>query len=399
MTRPFDLNLRHLRALPAIAAHGSLNAAAQIVNLSQPALTQGLAKLERQLGAALFDRRADGVTPTEVGTLMAERGTAAFAHLTAGAQHRGGRGFAKPEQLMTASQLHAFLALADAGSFVGAAAATGLSQPALHRAARDLEQICGIALAERRGRGVVLTAAGRRLARGIRLAAREIEAGIAELAGESESGKIAIGAMPLCRALILPSAIAEFVGGTPRAVVDVSEGSWRELVEPLRDGVIDLMIGALRDEGPYGLDQRALFTDRLVVIGRAGHPLAAVPDPSLEDFARFGWIVGQTETPLRAHWDAFFAGRALPDAPIECGSVMVIRGVLRDSDLLTLLSPDQVALEMQSGILTTIGKPLAEGVRTIGITTRAGWRPTAAQRRFVELVEKAVVQTRILETE
>ncbi|MES2444032.1 MAG: LysR family transcriptional regulator [Pseudomonadota bacterium] len=398
MTRPFDLNLRHLRALSAIAAHGSMNAAAQAVNLSQPALTQGLAKLERQLGSSLFDRRPDGVSPTEAGTLMAERATAAFAHLTAAAPRRGARGFARPEQLMTASQLHAFLALADAGSFVGAAAATGLSQPALHRAARDLEQISGIALAERRGRGVVLTAAGRRLARGIRLAAREVAAGIAELAGEEESGTIAIGAMPLCRALILPSAIAAFVGGAPRAVVDVAEGSWRELVEPLRDGVIDLMIGALRDETPHGLHQRALFADRLVVIARAGHPLAAVPDPSLDDLASYGWIVGQAETPLRAHWDALFAGRA-PEAPIECGSVMVIRGVLRDSDLLTLLSPDQVALEMQSGILTAIGKPLSQGVRTIGITTRTGWRPTAAQRRFVELVEQAVIDTRIRETE
>jgi len=397
MTRPFDMNLRHLRALSAIAAHGSMNAAAQAVNLSQPALTQGLAKLERQLGVALFDRRPDGVAPTDAGTLMAERATAAFDHLTAATRglRRGGRGFVRPEQLMTASQLHAFLALADAGSFVGAATATGLSQPALHRAARDLEQICGIPLAERRGRGVVLTAAGRRLARGIRLAAREIGAGVAELAGGQESGTIAIGAMPLSRALVLPAAIAAFVQGSPRAVVDVAEGSWRELVDPLRDGVIDLMIGALREETPQGLDQRALFADRLVVIGRAGHPLAAQPHVTLDDLSRYGWIVGQADTPLRAQWDALFAGRRPPDAPIECGSVMVIRGILRDSDLLTLLSPDQVALEIQSGILTAIGAPLEHGVRTIGITTRSGWRPTAAQRRFVELLETVPTETRI----
>ena len=392
VTLNFDLNLRHLRALSAITLHGSMNAAAQAVNLSQPALTQGLAKLERQLGIALFDRHPDGVSPTEAGILMAERVTIAFDHLTAatrGALRRGGRGFARPEQLMTASQLHAFLALADAGSFVGAAGATGLSQPALHRAVRDLEQICGVALAERRGRGVVLTAAGRRLARGVRLAAREIDAGIAELAGEQESGRIAIGAMPLSRALVLPGAIAAFTKGTPRAVVDVAEGSWRELVEPLRDGVIDLMIGALRDETPHGLEQRPLFTDRLVVIGRAGHPLTRVAAPTLDDLSRFGWIVGQADTPLRGHWEALFAGRQAPPAPIECVSVMVICGVLRDSDLLTLLSPDQVALEVQSGILATIGRPLEHGVRTIGITTRIRWRPTAAQRRFVDLLESA----------
>ncbi len=346
---------------------------------------------------ALFDRRPDGVAATQAGTLMAERAAVAFDHLTAATRglRRGGRGFVRPEQLMTASQLHAFLALADAGSFVGAATATGLSQPALHRAARDLEQICGIPLAERRGRGVVLTAAGRRLARGIRLAAREIGAGVAELAGEQESGTIAIGAMPLSRALVLPAAIAAFVQGSPRAVVDVAEGSWRELVDPLRDGVIDLMIGALREETPQGLDQRALFADRLVVIGRAGHPLAAQPHVTLDDLSRYGWIVGQADTPLRAQWDA----PVRRTAPARCPDRMRIgdgdpRYPARQRPAHLIVS-DQVALEIQSGILTAIGQPLEHGVRTIGITTRTGWRPTAAQRRFVDLLETIASETRI----
>lgn len=399
---PFDLNLRHLRALSAVVAQGSLSAAAEAVSLSQPALTQGLGKLERQLGVSLFERRPDGVTPTEAGLAMAERSAAAFAQLataTRGAS-RGSRGFARPEQLMTATQLDAFLRLADAGSFTAAAAASGLSQPAIHRAVRDLEQICAVPLAERRGRGVVLTGAGRRVARGVRLAAGEIAAGIIEVGGNAEdSGRIVIGAMPLSRALVLPAAIAAFVRGGSRAVIDVVEGSWRELVEPLRDGVIDLMIGALRDEAPPGLKQRPLFADRLAVIGRREHPLAGVEDPGLDALAEQDWIVGLADTPLRAHWEALFAGRTPPAAPIECGSVMVIRGVLRDSDLLTLLSPDQVALEIDTGMLTLIGPPLTQGVRTIGITTRSGWRPTAAARRMIALIEQAAIDTRVQETE
>jgi hypothetical protein len=90
-----------------------------------------------------------------------------------------------------------------------------------------------------------------------------------------------------------------------------------------------------------------------------------------------------------------FAGIGLPAAPIECGSVMTIRGVLVDSDFLTLLSPDQVALEIDAGILAVIDHRLAGGRRTIGVTTRSGWRPTAAQARFVSLVEKAADETRL----
>ncbi|MGZ8361989.1 MAG: helix-turn-helix domain-containing protein, partial [Allosphingosinicella sp.] len=46
---PFDLNLRHLRAAAAIRRCGSISRAAGEVALSQPALTQGIAKLEAQL--------------------------------------------------------------------------------------------------------------------------------------------------------------------------------------------------------------------------------------------------------------------------------------------------------------------------------------------------------------
>ena len=92
---PFDINLRHLRALAAIVARGSMSAAAEVVSLSQPALTQGLAKIERQIGAALFDRRADGMTPTEAGLALAARAEATFARLS-GAAPGNGRGFARP---------------------------------------------------------------------------------------------------------------------------------------------------------------------------------------------------------------------------------------------------------------------------------------------------------------
>lgn len=392
MTTPFDLNLRHLRAIPLIARRGSMSAAAEGVSLSQPALTQGLAKIERQIDATLFERRTDGMTATPAGTLFATRVEAAFNQLAAGTRGggRGGRGFARPEHLMTATQLRAFLALADAGSFVEAARITGWSQPALHRAVRDLEQLGAMPLVERRGRGVVLTADGRRLARGVRLAAAELAAAISETRPDASlSGRLVIGAMPMSRARVLPGVIAAMVRAAPRATIDVVEGSWRELVEPLRDGVIDLMIGALREEPPVGLEQAPLFDDRLAVIARAGHPLAsATTAPALADLAAYPWIVGSANTPLRAHWHALFPTNP-PPAPIECGSVMTIRGILLDSDCLTLLSPDQIAMEVKTGLLTLIGPPRDDMVRTIGVTTRDGWRPTALQARFIALLHEA----------
>jgi DNA-binding transcriptional LysR family regulator len=397
--RPFDLNLRHLRALVATVEHGSVSAAALAVALSQPALTQGLAKLERQLAVTLLERHSAGVRPSPAGTVMAGRVTAALRQLAAASREaaRSTRGFARPETLMTATQVRAFLALAEQGSFVAAAAAEGLSQPALHRAVRDLEQVCGVPLVERRGRGVGLTPPGRRIARGIRLAAREIEAGIVEVTGNRGGGRIVIGAMPMSRALVLPHAIAASVRQDHRAEIVVVEGSWRDLMEPLRDGVIDLTVGSLREQAPPDLEQRALFVDDVAIVGRGDHPLVADPAPGLDALARYGWIVGQEGTPLRAAWNALFAGRTPPFAPIECGSVMVIRGVLLDTDLLTLLSPDQVAIELRTGTLAIVGAATPRVRRTIGITTRRDWHPTQAQARFLSLLRNAVEYARLPE--
>lgn len=399
MLKPFDLNLRHVRALGEVVALRSLSRAAEAAGMSQPALTQGLGKLERQIGVMLFERYSNGVEATPAGAALAERGARAFGLLAAAARRsgRGARGFARPERLMTATQLEAFLHFADAQGFAGAAQASGLSQPAIHRAVRELEQICATSLAERRGRGVTLTMAGRTLARGVRLAAGEIAAGIAEArGGESDGARLAIGAMPLSRALLLPRALALLLASSPNVVADVVEGSWRELVDPLLDGAIDLMVGALREEAPAGVEQVPLFTDQLAIFGRRGHPLAGGAG-DLATLASQAWVVGPRGTPLRTHWEKLFAGTQAPGVPIECGSVMVIRGLLAQSDLLTLLSPHQVALEVNAGMLARIGPELPGTVRTIGISTRAGWRPTPAQQRFVAHLHQAAAETTLQE--
>ena len=397
MAEPFHLNLRHLRALVSVLSLGSLNRAAEAAGLSQPALTQGMAKLERQLGVRLFERHAGGITPTAAGEALAQRVKRAFDALAAGVRRSGraaGRGFARPEQLMTSTQLSAFLHFADAQGFAGAAAASGIAQPGIHRAVRELQQISGTVLAERRGRGMVLTAAGRAMARGIRLAASEIAAGVAEARDDTApTGRIAVGVMPLSRALVVPRAIALFLREYPGTVIDVVEGAWRELIDPLIDGVLDLTVGALRDDPPAGVEQIPLFTDRLAVFARAGHPLAGRP-VTLDDLRAQAWIVGPAGTPLRAHWQALFGDDA-PPVPVECGSVMVIRGVVTQSDLLTLLSPDQIAVELEIGMLVRIAVDLPGCVRTIGLTTRSGWRPTQPQRRLVELLEQASQETRL----
>ncbi|MGW1678201.1 LysR family transcriptional regulator [Saccharopolyspora sp. NPDC002376] len=62
-----------MRAFVAVVEEGSLSAAARKLHISQPALSQTVTALERQLGIQLLVRRSTGVQPTEAGmTLLAE---------------------------------------------------------------------------------------------------------------------------------------------------------------------------------------------------------------------------------------------------------------------------------------------------------------------------------------
>lgn len=373
----WSLNLRHLRAAAETERCGSINAAAEAVNLTQPAVTQALARLEGQLEQPLFERRHDGVAPTRAATLLLPRVERALEHI------------ASPR--VTMAQIRALTAFSNAGSYPGAAQETGLSQPSLHRAINDLSVALRRPLLERRGKGLALTDAGRKVARSFRLAKAELEAGISELESLKghETGVVTVGAMPLSRARLLPKAINAFLQQCPEVRVKVMEGSWTELIEPLRDGELDLMIGALRDPAPGDdIQQEPLFDDRPVVIGRKDHPLAGL-SLSHSDLSRYPWITSAPGTPLRQQWDRMFSTLpALPPVPVECGSVITIRELLLGSDALTLLSPDQVRVETEGGWLTRICEAPEGLVRTIGISTRTAWRPTARQAHFLGLLRQ-----------
>ncbi|MGN6495747.1 MAG: helix-turn-helix domain-containing protein, partial [Tsuneonella sp.] len=63
MTAPRPPNIRHLAAVAATVRHGTVTAAAKAINLTQPALTQAIARVEAELDCTLFERSAAGMKP------------------------------------------------------------------------------------------------------------------------------------------------------------------------------------------------------------------------------------------------------------------------------------------------------------------------------------------------
>jgi DNA-binding transcriptional LysR family regulator len=72
------IELRHLRYAVAVAEAGQLSRAAARLHIAQPALSQSILRLEREIGAPLFERHARGVTPTPAGDAFLEHARAAI---------------------------------------------------------------------------------------------------------------------------------------------------------------------------------------------------------------------------------------------------------------------------------------------------------------------------------
>lgn len=395
MLSPFDVSLRHLDAVIAVNREGSISAASGAINLSQPALTHALAKLEEQLGHRLFDRQARGTIATKAGTVFVARAGRALALLTEGGRRlrRSARltPIAHIERVVTMGQIRAFATVERSGSYAQAARNMRLSQPTVHRAVKELEAIIGIELFVRSGRTALPTERAQRLVGAVRLMASELQAGFDELAAleNTGTGRIRVGALPLPRAGILPEALAAFAQDHAAADVTVVEGPYLELINSLRLGDIDFALSDLRDPAPSpDVVQTELFTDVFYIVGRSGHPLAGSVLPTVEILARYPWVVGNIGSPMRTIWEQLFAVNR-PTTRTDCGSVLTLRKLLMEGDWLALASPDVFDIEQKMGLLTTIGGPLPGHLRRIGVTVRSDWRPTDAQSALLSALVAA----------
>lgn len=383
-------NLRHLRVFLAVAETGSVTRAAESAHLSQPAVTQALSKLEAALGVGLFNRSPHGLFLTQPGEAFRLRVQRALVLLDRVLTEVAPR----LQLTITKAQIDALIAVSDAENFTLAAKRLGLAQPTVHRAVTQLEQEAQRKLFERSALGTIPTRLGHSLAQAARLALSELsqaEAELAELRSEA-GGKIVIGAMPLSRSHILPTAIVKFQQERPGQTILITEGPYQELLSGLRRGDLDFLIGALRYPAPIeDVEQRELFQDTAVIIGRPGHPIFGKGAPDLAQLAQYPWIVSPPATPIRNHFDRLFGEQGLmPRQLVESGSLILMREILSETDYLGFASGGQVRAEIARALLRPIDFDLSATRRPIGLTTRMGWLPTPAQRHLIETIENAV---------
>lgn len=389
------LNIRHMRVFVETARTGSVSTAADLCHLSQPAATQAISSLEANFGTALLIRKRQGSTLTTCGTLVERRTRAALKHLRDGAKNAlreaGNKAVRRQnfELSVTASQLRNLIAIANAGSFTVAARSLGLSQPTVHRTARNLEAVAGMPFFTARPSGVRLTAAADAFMRGAKLAQSELKQAVEDISRETgeECGTFVLGSLPLARTAIVPKAIHAMVSTVEGFQVRVVEGRYAELLRSLREGDIDCLIGALRHPIPADdIEQELLFQDALAIVAHPSHPLVDQRMITLGDTVEFPWIAPPKETPAGQYlFDTLqIHKRAETPVRVVSSSMAVLRGVLAEGPYVSIVSQHQIKLDEALGTIAVLDVPLSGHVRDIGLTYRRDWTPTETQSLFIE---------------
>jgi LysR family transcriptional regulator, regulator for genes of the gallate degradation pathway len=385
-----SISLRHLKLFESVARLSSVLRASEECHLSQPAVSQAIAKLEEQIGISLLERGASGSYLNELGVIFQRRVERLFAQVEEALIDLGVPACHAPVMAsrITRSQMRSLVAIVENGSFVQAARALGVLQATLSRAARDLERDLRKPLYHRTASGIAATPAGAELARKLKLATREIEWGIEEMesARGSLRGQIVIGAMQLAGSFLLASVLNKFISAYPHANVRIPNGSSGAMLRSLRAGDVDFVIGLLRNPVPEDLIQEPLAEAPYAIVARQGHPLFAKRKVSLDDLSAYDWVVGTVGARRRVCFDALFAGRRKPQARVETSSLPTIRLMLARSDCLTLLTSYELMYEDDA--LAAVPYGPIEPIPWIGVTMRSNWLPTQLQANFLRLIRK-----------
>ena len=295
---------------------------------------------------------------------------------------------------MRLSQIRDFLAVVDAGSMRAAARSLGLSQPALTKSIRRLEEELGGVLVTRSVRGAQLTEIGRAFlarARSVTADLRRAREEVAQLRG-ARAGSLTVGAAPAPALGLLPNALARLRRRWHEANICVTDISPSEVMPALREGWLDLAlsvrIGPLAAPGAECLVE-PLYLNEARIVARRGHPLAAAR--SLAELADAEWVrTGGTDntSSLPAAFQA--AGMQPPRYRIECRSFFALAEIVAHSDLLAVVPWQLAAREAASG--RTVQLPLKDALpaREICLFTRADVPLTPVAREFVDVLRAAI---------
>jgi DNA-binding transcriptional LysR family regulator len=273
-----------------------------------------------------------------------------------------------------------------------AAERLGLSQPALSKSLRRLEDAMQVRLLDRTAKGLELTAEGSLLlarARDLRLSLRNVAREVAELS-QGRAGHIRIGVGPTIPTRLVSGALARLLIDAPRIAARVMISDADEIVPALRKGELDLNINLMHPSPPEGLCYVQLYDEEFVVCASLDHPLSRRSEVRLDELTNARWAQSEPALPTQEKLRLMFEERGLPkpQAALETRSLPVRLQAVASSDLLAYTSRRMIDQAVAEGYAVTV-LPVPDLVwrRPVGAIHRDEPYLRSAARRFIDILK------------
>lgn len=297
---------------------------------------------------------------------------------------------------MKLQQFEALVAVVDEGGIRAAARALHVSQAAVTKSMRLLEEQAGTPLLKRGARGVTLTDAGQRLLARARVITRQVALAREDLrqAEGDDSGTLRVGVTPFLTLTVLGEAFRWFRQRYRRVELQLIEGLTLRVLPRLRDGSLDLAAVAA-DVGEFGDDEfqcrRLLVAPQRIVV-REGHPVLA--QPSAQALAAQEWVL--TQPPggaLQPNLDAMFARAGVaPPSLVVCCETLAAMTILRHSDGVSIFPEPLLGHAETRGLVAIEPCPLVPGDVEVLLLSQADVPQTPAAAYFAHCLAAVCVE-------
>jgi len=255
---------------------------------------------------------------------------------------------------------------------------TRVSQPAITKALREVEEIFGGPLFTRTTRGLVPTPAGGMVLQYASRWLAEVDAAARTLTAleAGRAGRIRFGFTQQVPQQLLSAALGHFMQGPQRVAVMTREGTTDELVSGLLARELDCAIGRSYDGEPSELVQQPIYQQQpCLVVGAKNLKRLSRGPLDWARLAELDWILPPPNTPMRRTYNAIFVGAGVrPPLPVlETASIRSLETALRlEPNGISILPRDVVAELEQAGHWAALPYSLSWNLPPVSfLTTRA----------------------------
>lgn len=273
---------------------------------------------------------------------------------------------------ITLRQLRAFLAVSQHGGFGRAGDRVGLTQSAISRSIRELEEQLGVKLLDRTTREVLLTATGQRLTAQLTRVLEELDGVLAEArqAGEQAKGTVRVASSPTLSASLMPACLAACGQRYPQVQLQILDQVQRLNLDSVLSGEVDFGL-VVDPRAQPGLEGEAVLSDPFCLVLRPDHALAAQPDVHWQQLQDAPLVLLDGNSGSRPLIEAALAAQGVTAQVVQqLGHSSAVFRVV-EAGIGISVSP-RLALPLPAGSQLTVRPLLPEIRREVMLVRRAG---------------------------